>query len=201
MTVSSALSQDKARVRREALVRRDGLDAAYRAEASLAIAARCDQDLAFEAGTGIAGFLPIRSEIDPRPLMAMLEARGARIAVPAIVDDALQFREHVQGVELVPQGFGTFAPGPASATIEPAILLMPLAAFDRRGGRIGYGRAFYDRAVAALRAKGFDPFLVGLGFAVQEVDHVPTEPHDVPLGLVVTERESIRPSPRPTTDR
>jgi len=70
-------------------------------------------------------------------------------------------------------------------------MLVPLAAFDRSGGRIGYGRGYYDAAIAKLRDKGKMPRLIGVGFAVQEVEVVPIEPHDIPLHAIVTEREVI----------
>lgn len=187
-----AMRQMKDQLRREALARRDAMGGEARVEASLAIAERCAAELAFSPGTIIGGFLPIRSEVDPRPLMALLADRGARLAVPAIVGAALEFRELVRGAELVPQKFGTFAPGPDAAVLDPTILLVPLAAFDRERHRIGYGRGFYDCAIAALRGKGIAPMLAGLAYAVQEVERVPAEAHDERLDIIVTETETVR---------
>ncbi|RYE75308.1 MAG: 5-formyltetrahydrofolate cyclo-ligase, partial [Hyphomicrobiales bacterium] len=97
----------------------------------------------------------------------------------------------------VAQGFGTFAPGPEAAVLDPLIMLVPMAAFDAQCHRMGYGRGFYDRAIESLRAKGIKPMLAGLAFAVQEVAAVPVEAHDVGLDLVATERELHR---RPAED-
>ena len=72
---------------------------------------------------------------------------------------------------------------------------MPLTAFDRNGGRVGYGRGYYDRAVAGLRAAGRFPRLIGIAFSVQEVAAVPMEPHDAPLDMIVTERDVFRFAP------
>ncbi|MEX6508024.1 5-formyltetrahydrofolate cyclo-ligase [Jiella sp. M17.18] len=180
------LKDAKARIRREALARRDAMPIDVRIEASLAV---CDA-LAGEfpdVPDVVSGFLPIRSEIDVRPAMMAFADRGARLCVPAIVEGRLVFRHLLRGAELQPQGFGTYAPGPDAAVLDPDLMLVPLAAFDRRGGRIGYGRGYYDSAIAALRTKGRAPVLVGVAFACQEVDCVPTEPHDVPLPLIVTE--------------
>ncbi|TXM96918.1 5-formyltetrahydrofolate cyclo-ligase, partial [Methylobacterium sp. WL122] len=70
--------------------------------------------------------------------------------------------------------------------LDPTALILPLAAFDRRGQRIGYGRGYYDQAIARLSRNG--PVLtVGIAFAVQEIDRVPAEPHDRPLDHLVTE--------------
>ncbi|KAB0678005.1 5-formyltetrahydrofolate cyclo-ligase [Aureimonas leprariae] len=179
----SGSSDEKARLRGEALARRDAMPETARIEASLEVAERVVDELSFDPSAVVSGFLPIRSEIDPRPLMAALADRGARICVPAIVEDRLEFRELVRGAPLVPQGFGTYAPGEGTAVLRPTLMLVPLAAFDRRCHRIGYGRGYYDRAIAALRPLA----TVGLAFACLEVAAVPDEPHDVALDFVVTE--------------
>ena len=142
----------------------------------------------FEPGTVVSGFLPIRSEIDLRPLMAMLADRGARLCLPVVVDrETIVFRELVRGAAMVATGFGTSGPGPDAAVLEPEIMLVPLAAFDRRGHRLGYGAGHYDRAIARLHAKGQSPHLIGTGFDCQEVERVPDEKHDVTLAELLTE--------------
>lgn len=181
------ISDLKAQTRRAALARRDAMTEEARIEASLAIADHVAALVDIPPGMVVSGFLPIRSEVDCRPLMMQLADRGARLCVPAIVEGKLQFRHLVRDAPLEPQGFGTFAPGPDAAILDPELMLVPLAAFDRGGGRVGYGRGYYDTAIASLREKGMAPRLVGIAFAVQEADHVPTEAHDIPLDLVVTE--------------
>lgn len=183
----------KHRLRREALARRDAMPEDQRIEASLAVADACAAAISFEPGTVVSGFLPIRSEIDVRPLMMTFADRGVRLCVPAIVAGRLQFRELVRGAPLEPQGFGTHAPGSDAAVLDPEVMLVPFAAFDRRCQRIGYGKGFYDAAIATIRAKGIRPVLAGVGFSVQEVGDVPTAGHDEPLDFVVTEREIVRP--------
>ena len=181
------ISEQKAELRRAALARRDAMTEEARIEASLAIAAHVAALVDITPGMVVSGFLPIRSEIDTRPLMMMLADRGARLCVPAIVEGRLVFRHLVRDAPLEPQGFGTFAPGPDAAILDPELMLVPLAAFDRGGGRVGYGRGYYDTAIASLRAKGMTPRLVGIAFAVQEADDVPMEAHDIHLDVVVTE--------------
>lgn len=191
------LTFEKARLRGEALARRDAMDEMARIEASLALGTLVEAELELVAGMAkgaiVSGFLPIRSEVDLRPLMMALADRGARLCVPAIVGGQLEFRRLLRGADLLPQGFGTYAPGPEADVLDPDIMLVPLSAFDRRCRRIGYGRGYYDRAIETLRAKGGTPLLVGVAFAVQEIATVPTEAHDVPLDFVATEREVVRP--------
>jgi 5-formyltetrahydrofolate cyclo-ligase len=181
----------KADLRRAALSRRDAMGAEARARASAAIAARAAPLLDVPHGT-VSAYWPIRGEADPLPLVDLARRRGLRIALPALHDgSALRFHLWEAGEALVPAGFGTLGPPPTAPEAVPDIVLLPLAAFDRKLHRIGYGKGHYDRAVAALRAAGRRPLLVGLAFAAQEVDNVPFEPHDVPLDFVVTERERI----------
>ncbi|KQT88131.1 5-formyltetrahydrofolate cyclo-ligase [Aurantimonas sp. Leaf443] len=177
----------QAHLRREALARRDAMDMGRRIEASFELADRVGEALDVAPGTIVSGYLPIRSELDLRPLMMRLADRRARLCVPAIVEGRLVFRELLRGAPLEPQGFGTYAPGEAAAVLEPDLMLVPLAAFDRAGGRIGYGRGYYDGAIAALRERGRDPRLVGAGFSVQEVEAIPLQAHDVRLPEIATE--------------
>jgi 5-formyltetrahydrofolate cyclo-ligase len=187
---------DKGRLRKEALARRAALDPSWRIEAALFMA---EQGVRFDIGAGdiVSGFWPIRSEPDVRPLMSALREYGARLALPAILDrETIVFRELVRGAALVGMSFGTVGPGEEAQVLDPALMLVPLAAFDARGHRIGYGGGFYDRAIARLHAKGLSPRLVGVAFDCQEVAVVPDEPHDVRLEAVLTEQGFRRFSPR-----
>ena len=144
--------------------------------------------IAFEPGTVVSGFSPIRSEADIRPLMFSMREKGARLCLPVVLDrETIVFRDLVRGAELVDTGFGTAGPGPEAEVLDPELLLVPLSAFDAAGNRIGYGAGHYDRAIARLRAKGMRPRLVGIAFSCQEVEEVPAEPHDVPLDAILTE--------------
>ncbi|EAU41108.1 hypothetical protein FP2506_12614 [Fulvimarina pelagi HTCC2506] len=191
----SELRERKRELRKAALARRDAMDESDRIEASLMVAEHGDRFLAdVEPGTIVSGFLPIRSEVDLRPLMTHLADRGATLCVPAIVENNLQFRELKRGAELVEQGFGTVSPGEDAAVLNPLVMLVPLSAFDRRGGRIGYGGGFYDRAIQRLIDTGVTPHLVGTGFSIQEVDEAPMAEHDRYLDAIVTEEGVIEPS-------
>jgi 5-formyltetrahydrofolate cyclo-ligase len=177
----------KAVLRQMVLATRDGLPAETRIEASLAVAERA-RDLVIAPGTIVSGFSPIRSEIDVRPLLAHLRDEGARLCLPAILDrQTIVFRELVRGAPVVDTGFGTIGPDETAAVLDPELMLVPLAAFDAAGHRIGYGAGHYDRAIARLRQAGRHPRVVGVAFAMQEVAVVPAEGHDEPLDAILTE--------------
>ncbi|WP_292897673.1 5-formyltetrahydrofolate cyclo-ligase [Nitratireductor sp.] len=177
----------KKQLRSAALARRDALDAGWRAEVGQQLAAHAVA-VAPAPGGVVSGFWPMRSEMDVRPLMSTLDARGARIALPAILDKTtIVFREYVPGAPMVDMGFGTMGPDEEAPVLDPDVMLVPLAAFDARGHRIGYGAGYYDRAIARLKAKGCAPRLIGIAFDCQEVEHVPDEEHDQPLSEILTE--------------
>lgn len=178
---------DKAAIRARTLARRDALAPQARLRAARVLA-RHAEALAPRATAAVSAFWPIRSEIDPRPLTDALAAKGATIALPAVLDrTTIVFRRYDPAAPLAPGGFGTMAPGPEAKAIDPDIMLLPLAAFDAGGNRIGYGAGHYDRAIARLRAAGRRPRLIGLAFECQRVAYVPAAPHDVPLHAVLTE--------------
>lgn len=190
MTEQPSLAEKtlKKELRKQALARRDALDPFWRVEASLEMAEIAKSGIAFEAGAIVSGFWPIRSEVDVRPLMFALRENGARLCLPAILDkETIVFRELVRGAPLVDMGFGTAGPGEEAAVLDPSIMLVPLAAFNSRGHRIGYGAGHYDRAIARLLAKGMPPRLIGVAFTCQEVPRVPEEWHDVIIPELLTE--------------
>jgi 5-formyltetrahydrofolate cyclo-ligase len=177
----------KATLRAAALAARDALSDAQRVAAARVLARR-GLPVELAPGAIVAGYSPIRSELDPTPLMQKLAAEGARLALPVITarGQSLRFRVWHPGDRLLPGPLGILEPSPAAAEIVPDIVLVPLAAFDRTGHRIGYGAGHYDRTLAQLhKSKGFAA--IGLAFAAQEVEAVPALQHDVPLDYVLTE--------------
>ena len=181
-------ASNKAALRAERLAARDLLAPEERIEKSLMLAEFGLRDLEIEPGTIVSGFLPIRSEVDLRPLMAGLKTRGARLCLPVILNKTtIVFRELHADRPLVPMGFGTFGPDPDCAELDPAVMLVPLAAFDVTGHRIGYGGGYYDRAIECLHRKGQNPRLIGIAFDCQEVPSVPAQPHDMRLHALLSE--------------
>jgi len=186
--MSETPRQMKKRLRADALARRDALDPVWRIERSLEMADALLDAAPVEPGTIVSGFWPMRSEVDVRPMLFALMERGARICLPAILDkQTMVFRELVRGAPFVDMGFGTAGPGPEAEVLDPSVMLVPLAAFDARGHRIGYGAGYYDRAIARLHQNGHSPLLMGIAFDCQEVERVPDEPHDVIIPAILTE--------------
>src|SRR6185436_18353950 len=177
--------------RRDALSRRDALPAEQRAEAAETIAAR-PFPLAIRPGMIVSGFSPLKTEINPLPLMRRLAEAGAQLALPVVAGRGhpLIMRAFAFGDALASGQWGIREPKPEAAEVAPDILLVPLLAFDRGGNRIGYGAGYYDMTIAKLRA--MKPVVaVGLAFAAQEIGQVPVTPRDARLDLVLTEREII----------
>jgi 5-formyltetrahydrofolate cyclo-ligase len=188
---STAIDDLKATLRREALARRDALSADVRAAAAQAIAAR-PFPIAVPPAAIVSGFMPMKSEINPLPLMRKLADAGAGLALPVVAGKGkpLTMRAYTFGESLASGVWGIREPGPDARQVDPDILLVPLLAFDRRGHRIGYGAGYYDMTIADLRARK-TVLAVGIAFAAQEIAEVPTTPRDVRLDLVLTEREVI----------
>jgi 5-formyltetrahydrofolate cyclo-ligase len=181
----------KAELRRQALARRDALPAAERAQAAEVIAAR-PFPVPLGSAAVVSGFMPMKSELNPLPLMRKLAAAGARLALPVVAGRGkpLIMRAWEVGEPLAAGVWGIREPEASAPVVAPDILIVPLLAFDRAGHRIGYGAGYYDMTIAALRARQ-SVVAIGLAFAAQEIAAVPATPHDAPLDLVLTEREVI----------
>ena len=181
----------KAALRGEALAKRDALPAAERQAAAEAIAARAFP-IEVAPGTIVSGFMPMTTEINPLPLLRKLADAGAQLALPAIAGRGkpLIMRAWTFGDQLKSGQWGIREPTPDAAEVKPDILIVPLAAFDRAGHRIGYGAGYYDMTISALRAKK-KVVAIGVAFAAQEIAKVPATERDEALDLVLTEREAI----------
>jgi 5-formyltetrahydrofolate cyclo-ligase len=190
MTIVAA--SRKAVLRNEALRRRGAVDSWVR-EAFSARLANQGLALARRVGAGVvAVFLPIRDEPDTLPLLAALSAHGFRTALPVTVagDAPLIFRHWRAGDPTRPGPMGLREPLADAETVEPDLLFVPLACFDRRGHRIGFGAGHYDRSLAVLRAARRTT-AVGVAFGTSQTAEIPDEPHDQRLDFVLTERELI----------
>ena len=183
--MSATLS--KAQLRATALAKREALSDKQRETAAKALAKR-GLPLEITAGLIISGYSPIRNEIDPTPLMLKLASGGARLALPSVTarGHSLIFRAWSPGERLMLGALGIPEPSPAAAEVVPDVMLVPLAAFDRLGHRIGYGAGHYDFTFAHLR-KTKPVIGVGLAFAAQEIRAIPALSHDVALDYVLTE--------------
>jgi 5-formyltetrahydrofolate cyclo-ligase len=182
----------KSELRREALEGRRAVAATTRAALSARLAAVGLEWARRWRPRVVAAFSPIRDEPDAEPLLAALQAHGFATALPVVAGRAapLAFRLWRAGEPLARGALGVPEPVAAAPLVEPDLLFVPLAAFDRRGHRIGYGAGHYDRALKLLRANG--PIrAVGVAYAISEIDVAPDEPHDERLDFILTEREWI----------
>ncbi len=179
-----ALAEAKRAARGRAIAARDGCDPALGAVLTRHIL----QDSPPPPGAVVALFWPMPGEIDIRPLLHALHARGQTVLLPRTppIGQPLSFHRWTPEAPMRRERFGTAAPdGPEGV---PEVLFVPLLAFDRRLFRLGYGGGYYDRTLAALPGAQ----AIGCGFAAQELDAVPVGPYDIPLSAVATERGIIR---------
>ena len=139
----------------------------------------------------VAGYIPIGSEIDPRPLMSRFvptgaKLSGAKLCLPEVVNknQALQFRTWSPGDMLISGLLGTLQPMSSAQIVEPDLVLVPLLGLDLKGVRLGQGGGFYDRTLALLKSKGARAY--GVAFDEQIVDDLPNEPHDELLDGLIT---------------
>ena len=180
------LNDQKAAARKAAFARRKEAHATNTGSA----AGLLSSVLAGYRGVPTAGYMPIRTEIDPLPAMAEAAAHGP-VGVPVIVKEAapLLFSRWEPDCTLVDGPFGARVPEFADY-FEPELVIVPLVAFTRLGGRLGYGGGFYDRTLQLLRAKRAT-LAIGFAYGIQECEDLPLEATDQTLDMIVTEREII----------
>lgn len=180
---------DKEEARKAAFARR------AKADPSVADAANTHLEAAIRSAPGnvVSGYWPIRTEIDPRPTLHAL-ADTHRLCLPVVggTSEPLSFRRWTPESEMEEGAYGAAIPLDPVDYL-PDILIVPLAAFDRTGFRLGYGGGFYDRTLEKLRHAG-PVTAIGFAYAAQEVDRVPRERTDQPLDLIVTENGAISPA-------
>jgi 5-formyltetrahydrofolate cyclo-ligase len=177
---------------------RDGLEIDDRLEWDQALAEHLLLSGLLDDVTGaVAAYWPMRSEADPRAVLVALHERGVATALPVMAPRAdgqgreISFRSWSPWEPIVPGGFGTLTPVEDAPEARPACLIVPLLAFDAGCRRLGYGKGHYDRAITALKLHG--PLVtIGIAYAAQEVERVPTEAHDQALDAIVTENGVLR---------
>ncbi|AQX28423.1 MULTISPECIES: 5-formyltetrahydrofolate cyclo-ligase [unclassified Bartonella] len=141
-----------------------------------------------------AGYWPIRSELDPRPLFDFISSRGGNLALPVVLDHKMMvFRHFSDEKQLEPMHFGIFCPNSEQSVVFPDFIFVPLSAFDRQGHRLGYGAGYYDRVIAHLRNQAHPVHLFGFGFSCQEVLSIPAREDDLLLEGIFTEKGFLEP--------
>jgi 5-formyltetrahydrofolate cyclo-ligase len=186
--IQSTSIDAKAALRQQAIAHRDALPPRERQQAAEIIAAR--EFPRAVAGMIVSGFMPLKSEISPLPLMRKVAAAGAQLALPVVAGRGkpLVMRAYAFGDELAAGQWGIRQPKSEAPEVAPDILIVPLLAFDRAGHRLGYGAGYYDMTINSLRANK-PVTAIGIAFATQEIDAVPITARDARLDLVLTERE------------
>jgi 5-formyltetrahydrofolate cyclo-ligase len=185
------LIDDKRILRGAMLAWRGTLGEADRRRAADGLLATFRREQPFEEAAVVSGFWPIKEEIDVRPLLIELFNRGCQLALPVVTGKGqrLLFRAWRPGDSLEAGVFGTLQPSTKRETVEPEALLVPLLACDQEGWRLGYGGGFYDRTLAALRAKS-KITAVGVGFDGQLISNVPHGPQDQRLDWLLTDQRA-----------
>lgn len=204
MTVSTKNDNSRTALRRDLRARRAALSAAQRVAAAQGLVAQVEQVPEFITDHRIAGYWATAGELPLAALMAGVLARGQIWHLPIVADDGqLRFAPWRMGDALAPNRYGipepVCAPGQSLSPQEMDVVLVPLLGFDRGGHRLGFGGGYYDRSFSFLqgRVDVGKPVLVGVGYAMQEVERIDAQPWDVRLDYVATEREWIDLTPPP----
>ena len=182
-------------LRFEAIARRDSLSPSERTVYSQDAIALLRTYLEGIGAKFLHCYISFRTEVETRAFIEESLERGLRIVVPVVEElDNHRFLIHteIKGLtDLRPSAFGLDEPIERNASTLESLdaVVLPLVAFDRRGMRLGYGKGFYDRFLHELPRS--IP-RIGLGFTVQEIPHIPIQPHDEPLDYIITEREIIQ---------
>lgn len=190
--MTSADANPKAALRRQALERRKQLAPQTRALLTHRLVQEGVRLAAAWSPAIVSAFHPIREEPDTLALLAALSAHGLTTALPVAAGRGthLTFRQWRPGDPTRLGAMGIPEPVDSAPVVEPDLLFVPLACFDRRGHRIGYGAGYYDRTLERLRA--MKPIhAVGVAYSVCEIAATPYEAHDQTLDAIVTERETI----------
>lgn len=161
-------------------------------DAGTGTAAHLSSFLAGHRGVPLAGYMPMRTEIDPLPAMEEAAAHGP-VGVPVIMGagQPLKFRIWEPGVDLIAGEFGAMIPA-SGDWMTPEIVIVPLVAYDLNGGRLGYGGGFYDRTLEQLRAVQAT-LAIGFAYAEQQANDLPLEPTDQTLDLLITQNGTTTP--------
>lgn len=171
--------------RRELIARRKALAPDERAHVREAVTAVLERHVPGLADALVGVYWPIGGEIVLQGLVRRLIAKGARMALPVVVEKnaPLEFRAWRPGDALEP-GIWNIPQPVARAVVQPGVLLVPLVGFDPKGYRLGHGGGYYDRTLAAMVQK---PLTIGLGYELARLETIHPQAHDVPMDAIVTE--------------
>lgn len=185
----SNLTQQKADLRKQLKLTRDALPPARRREYSRAIRERLLQLPEIRAAASVFCFISYGSEIDTHPLLDQFLRDGKTVTVPKIIPARGMIAVPFSGwADLEPGQLGILTPRSEAARDAPVdVCITPGLGFTVDGGRLGYGRGYYDRWFAGHTAAA----RIAVGFECQILDALPTGPNDVPVTMLVTENRLI----------
>lgn len=182
------IALEKHKLRERMLVARRQISPAMAANAAQSVGRHFADHPILAFAESFAGYVAMRGELDVMPVFDLMARYNKQSALPcAAPNNGLRFRAWKRGEPLERHALGMQEPLPIAASVIPAIILVPLLAFDGIGNRLGYGAGYYDRAMQTLRQFTPTPLFIGVGYGLQEVPLVPTEPHDTPLDGILTE--------------
>ena len=134
----------------------------------------------------IAIYSPTQNEIDVIPLGKKLIQLGHKICLPVIKGDILEFHEWDGAEELVESKYNIKTPKPNTQHLTPNYIIVPFLAFDSTKHRLGYGGGYYDKTMHSMTA-----IKIGVGYAEQQVDKIPTNETDIKLDFIVTDEKLL----------
>lgn len=182
------LNTEKRKLREAMLAKRMALPHAAMLSAASSIARHFADHPILSFAPSFAGYRAMRGELDVMEIFKQMARFEKATALPcATPEKTLLYRSWKIGDALTRHALGMEEPPPEAPLLEPAIILVPLLAFDGEGYRLGYGGGFYDRTISLSREIKLDQKFVGVAFSVQEVDEVPTDASDQPLDGILTE--------------
>ncbi len=180
-------SAQKAKLRTEAASRRKE---AWLSNGASAAASLVDRGVSlaesFPLPRAVGAYYPLRAELDPLQLLTALHGKGFLVALPRTAEGPmLCFREWKPGSALERTKFGLREPAETESALDPALIFVPLLAFDRTGNRLGYGAGYYDAYLRRARCAR-TVVAIGIAFDEQEFPEIPREPQDERLDMVLT---------------
>lgn len=189
--MNDSISKRKSELRGRLLETRTALHPHQRRRADRQICSHLLRLLAERDLVDLAGFVAFRGEPDLMPAFEALAEAGRRIWLPVVDGKQMHFHRWQPGAALKPNRFGIPEPrdAPECDAQRLELVLTPLVAYAPDGTRLGMGAGFYDRSFAFTRQRpSAGPWMVGVAYALQQVDSLPSQPWDVPLDAVLTER-------------
>lgn len=186
---------EKSRIRQQVLRKRDSIDPETKKAKDVLTKEKILSLPEFQQATVIFLFASFRSEVSTSPLIEEALRLGKKVILPAVDTANKELRLYeIKGLNELSPGYMSIpepvVPGERERDINDVTLaVMPGAAFDSRGNRLGYGAGYYDKLLSRLKRK--IP-LIALAYEEQIVDSLPSSPHDIKVNMIVTDKRVIR---------